>query len=200
MSEKLIQVKTNKTKKGLSREELEKLEKSELVDMIIRLEAYNKQLKNILGKKINPDHEDNQMQATKKNFDFSKFQKRHILLKFLYLGWNYDGYVVQDHTIETIEHHLFTALIKLCFIESRETSNYNRCGRTDKGVSAFEQVISIDIRSRIPVADQLTQDGVDGELQYCTLLNKVLPKNIRAISWQPLITPTFSARFDSTLR
>lgn len=31
----------------------------------------------------------------------------------------------------------------------RETSCYHRCGRTDKGVSAFGQVISIDLRSNL---------------------------------------------------
>ena len=31
-------------------------------------------------------------------------------------------------------------------IESRQISNYHRCGRTDRGVSAFSQVISLDLR------------------------------------------------------
>lgn len=92
--------------------------------------------------------------------------------------------------------HLFRALQKVCLIESRETSNYNRCGRTDRGVSAFSQVISIDIRSRFPFKDQLTEESINGELNYCNLLNKVLPKEIRAIAWMPLITSNFSARFD----
>lgn len=199
-----VKIKLNKPKKNLTADELDQLPKSELIEMIIRLEAYNKQLKNILDKKINSqtDSDDKlqQIATTKKNFDFSKFTKRHVMLKFLYLGWTYEGYVVQDHTINTIEHHLFNALIRLCLIESRDTSNYNRCGRTDKGVSAFEQTISIDLRSRVAVADQLTGDGVKTELNYCSLLNKVLPKNIRAVAWCPLITPTFSARFDCQAR
>lgn len=169
----------------------------------IRLEAYNKQLKHILDKKINSQsqHDDKPVEPTKKkNFDFSKFTKRHVMLKFLYLGWDYEGYVVQDHTINTIEHHLFTALIRLCLIESRETSNYNRCGRTDKGVSAFEQTVSIDLRSRVAVSDQMTSEAIKTELNYCSLLNKVLPRNIRAIAWCPLTTPTYSARFDCQAR
>ena len=32
-------------------------------------------------------------------------------------------------------------------IESRESSNYHRCGRTDRGVSSYGQVISIDLRT-----------------------------------------------------
>lgn len=47
---------------------------------------------------------------------------------------------MQEDTTQTIENHLFHALTKSCLIESRETSQYHRCGRTDKGVSAFGQV------------------------------------------------------------
>lgn len=91
---------------------------------------------------------------------YSRSHKRHILLKFYYLGWDYQGFTDQEHTSNTIgngirallfeisllyrlsfvEHHLFKSLIKVCLIEARETSNYHRCGRTDKGVSAFSQV------------------------------------------------------------
>ena len=35
------------------------------------------------------------------------------------------------------------------FTSHRETSNYHRCGRTDKGVSALGQVISLDLRSNL---------------------------------------------------
>lgn len=63
-------------------------------------------------------------------------------------------------------------------------------------MSAFEQVISIDIRSKIEPELQLTAAGVEDEINYCELLNRVLPKKIRAVSWQPLVTPNYSARFD----
>lgn len=62
------------------------------------------------------------------------------MLKFYYLGWDYQGYVKQEDTVNTIEEHLFQALIKTCLIKDRESSNYHRCGRTDKGVSSFSQV------------------------------------------------------------
>lgn len=168
----------------------------DLVAIIVKLEAYNKQLKNILEKKINPKSIGEPRKKEQRVFDFSKTFKRHIMIKFLYLGWDMEGYVVQEHTIDTIEHHLFEALHKVCFIENRETSNYNRCGRTDKGVSAFEQVISLDVRSKIKPEEQLTEGYFNNEIKYCLLLNKVLPKNIRAISWMPLITENYSARFD----
>lgn len=186
----------NKSKRNLSREELENLPKDELVTIIIKIEAHNKQLKNILEKKSNPVQNECKRKRTDRSLDFTKFHKRHVLLKFCYLGWDYDGYVIQENTNETIEFYLFHALLKICLIENRESSNYNRCGRTDKGVSAFEQVVSIDLRSTVSPENQLTQAGINEEINYCLLINKVLPKHIRAISWRPLITPTFSARFD----
>lgn len=186
----------NKSKRNLTREELENLPKDELATIVIKLEAHNKQLKNILEKKTNPVQNECKRKRSDRSLDFTKFHKRHVLLKFCYLGWDYDGYVIQENTNETIEFYLFNALLKICLIENRESSNYNRCGRTDKGVSAFEQVVSLDLRSTVSPENQLTEAGIKEEINYCLLINKVLPNNIRAISWRPLITPTFSARFD----
>ena len=62
----------------------------------------------------------------KKKQVFEKYHKRHVLLRFSYLGWNYERYVVQDHTIETIEHYLFKALNKVCLIKSREKLNLKK--------------------------------------------------------------------------
>lgn len=194
-------MKVNKAKKNLKREELQALDKEELIELIVKLEAHRTQLSNIIQKRINPSNnsEVSGRKGTSRKFDFNRSFKRHILLKFCYLGWDYQGYVTQEDTIETIEHNIFQALNKVCLIQSRETSNYNRCGRTDKGVSAFEQVISIDVRSKLRPEEQLTQAGIAEEINYCNLLNKVLPKRIRAISWMPK-SPTFSARFDCTSR
>jgi tRNA pseudouridine(38-40) synthase len=66
---------------------------------------------------------------------------RHVALKILYLGWDYQGFAVQEDTNETIEAHMFKALTLTTLIEERQKSNYHRCGRTDKGVSSFCQVI-----------------------------------------------------------
>lgn len=122
--------------------------------------------------------------------------KRHILLKFYYLGWDYHGFTIQENNDNTIEHHLFTALLKSCCIESRESANYHRCGRTDKGVSAFYQVISLDIRSKLKPENQ---DKLSDELPYCKILNRLLPANIRCIAWCP-VPSNFSARFDCKYR
>lgn len=76
----------------------------------------------------------------KRAFDFSAHGRRHVALRIAYLGWGYQGFASQENTNNTIEEKLFEALTKTRLVESRQTSNYHRCGRTDKGVSAFGQV------------------------------------------------------------
>lgn len=129
-----------------------------------------------------------------RKFHFKTSHKRHILLKFYYLGWDYQGFTSQEHTTQTIEHHLFKALTKTCLIETRETSNYHRCGRTDKGVSAFSQVISIDVRSKFAPEKQLDADSLQNEMNYCEALNRVLPANIKCLAWAPCENAAYSAR------
>lgn len=80
-------------------------------------------------------------------FDFSIYGRRHVALKIGYLGWEYQGFASQENTNNTIEEKLFEALSKTRLVESRQTSNYHRCGRTDKGVSAFGQVRAITVRA-----------------------------------------------------
>lgn len=204
-----MDISVNKKPKNISREYLETLEKSELIDKIIQLQAHNFQLKNILQKKLDSEFGDEthaqeqsieNLKNSKRKFDFNKSPKRHVLLKFLYFGWNYHGLACQEDSNKTIEYHVFKSLIRTCLIESRETSNYHRCGRTDKEVSAFCQVISIDLRSKFEENQQLTEEGIHTEIDYVGLLNKVLPKNIQCISWMPLLSKVYSARFDCCKR
>ncbi len=74
-------------------------------------------------------------------FDFSVHPRRHVALRLAYLGWQYQGFAVQENTDNTVEARLFEALLKTKLIQDRQTSIYHRCGRTDKGVSAFSQVL-----------------------------------------------------------
>jgi tRNA pseudouridine38/39 synthase len=76
----------------------------------------------------------------KRVFDFSAHGRRHVALRIAYLGWGYQGFASQENTNNPIEEKLFEALTKTRLVENRQTSNYHRCGRTDKGVSAFGQV------------------------------------------------------------
>uniref|UniRef100_A0A1I8AYJ0 tRNA pseudouridine synthase n=1 Tax=Meloidogyne hapla TaxID=6305 RepID=A0A1I8AYJ0_MELHA len=71
-------------------------------------------------------------------FDFSKYPKRRIAIMFLYLGWDFDGLVRQENTLNTVEQTLFDALIRTRLIESADNCEWTRCGRTDKGVSEMK--------------------------------------------------------------
>ncbi|NXF40512.1 PUS3 synthase, partial [Nyctibius bracteatus] len=143
-------------------------------------------------------------------FDFGAYGRRHVALKIAYLGWGYQGFASQENTSNTIEEKLFEALKKTRLVDDRQSSNYHRCGRTDKGVSAFGQVISLDLRSNLSEGKQLNGHSGDSggksegeeeeeELRYTHILNRVLPPDIRALAWAP-VEPDFSARFSCLKR
>ncbi|EDV55563.1 tRNA pseudouridine(38/39) synthase [Drosophila erecta] len=211
----------NKRLKGMPREALEKLTQTELIDKVVQLEAYNFQLRNLLQKKLTEqdnleeysavfgnEAKDGVTQVAKssskvqkqRKFDWSSAHKRHVLLKITYFGWDYQGFACQEDSNDTIESNLFRALSRTCLIDSRANSNYHRCGRTDKEVSAFCQVISIDLRSKHSPEFQLDPTALSTEIDYCGLLNRVLPKNIQCVAWMPLRSPVYSARFDCVSR
>lgn len=121
--------------------------KEELIEKVKQLERHVVQLKNVIAK--SQTDSGGKAQRKQRPFDFTKYNTRHVALKIAYLGWDYQGFAVQEDTEKTIEAVLFDALMKTRLIESRATSNYHRCGRTDKGVSAFSQVISIDLRTKL---------------------------------------------------
>uniref|UniRef100_A0A3B5R8T6 Pseudouridylate synthase 3 n=1 Tax=Xiphophorus maculatus TaxID=8083 RepID=A0A3B5R8T6_XIPMA len=131
-------------------------------------------------------------------------------LKLAYLGWAYQGFAVQDNTDNTVEARLFEALLKTRLIQDRQSSNYHRCGRTDKGVSAFSQVITIDLRSSqfcgglgVTLPENLDlgtkSKASTSELPYVKMLNRVLPQDIRILDWAAA-EQGFSARFDCQSR
>ncbi|KAK4542022.1 hypothetical protein LTR36_007222 [Oleoguttula mirabilis] len=110
-----------------------------------------------------------------KPFDPSRYNFRFIALKFAYLGGNYNGF--EHHTnnttpLPTIEEELWKALRKtrLIFPEFRagqgeeevcwDGVEYSKCGRTDRGVSAFGQVVGVRVRSSRPKATAEDTNGV----------------------------------------
>lgn len=48
-----------------------------------------------------------------------RYNTRHVALKVAYLGWDYQGFVVQEDTERTIEAALFDALLRTRLVESR---------------------------------------------------------------------------------
>ncbi|XP_069179897.1 tRNA pseudouridine(38/39) synthase isoform X2 [Procambarus clarkii] len=204
---------TSLTKRG-KHVAVECLTRQELETKIKQLEAHNTQLRNLLTKSqdalsLKKKGGTEKRAKKERHFDFTRHSKRHVLLKFAYLGWDYQGFAVQEDTQQTIENQLFSALLKTRMIESRETSNYHRCGRTDKGVSAFDQVISITLRSKLKsgvgiICSENTDMASskydeESEINYVQLLNKVLPHEIRMLAWCP-VPLGYSARFDCSHR
>ncbi|KAK1772385.1 pseudouridylate synthase [Phialemonium atrogriseum] len=155
---------------------------------------------------------DGKKQKKKRKLDPSKYSTRLIALKIAYLGKNYNGFEYQTSaSVPTIEEELWKALTKSCLISPDKPDEvdfgpweYSKCGRTDRGVSAFGQVIGIRVRSNRPLPrddgdaaddDKPAWDPVADEIAYCRILNRLLPADIRAVAWCPNLPPGFSARF-----
>ncbi|KAI6123055.1 pseudouridine synthase [Pisolithus croceorrhizus] len=165
-------------------------------------------------------------------FHFDRHPRRKIAVKFCYSGWEYNGLAFQsDPTpLPTVEEVLFRAFAKARLVDpdaGLDGCGWERCGRTDVGVSAAGQVVSLWVRSafqgldaqappRPELADapvQLTQVLPEAagrecapvtprparppqrELQYVSILNRILPPTIRVLAWSP-VSPSFSARFN----
>ncbi|EIF45229.1 putative trna pseudouridine synthase [Brettanomyces bruxellensis AWRI1499] len=139
-----------------------------------------------------------------RGIDFSKYETRHIALKFSYLGWDYQGLALQGLPTDrpTVEEVIIKALQQVRLVQSANPADFlfSRCGRTDRGVSAMNQVISLRVRSRL-TKEQLKDPANDNlELDYIKMLNHVLPADIRfhAICVRP--PKGFDARFSCQWR
>ncbi|KAL5478859.1 DEG1 [Sanghuangporus weigelae] len=89
-----------------------------------------------------------------RKFDISSYPRRKIALKFCYSGWEYNGLVFQsDKTrLPTVEGTLYNALSECKLIDGAagpQACGWERCGRTDVGVSSAAQVVSLWVRSNI---------------------------------------------------
>lgn len=98
-------------------------------------------------------------------FDFAAHPKRKIALKFCYQGQHYSGMEFQPvpTQLPTVEGTLFSALAYARLIDpdaGLEGCGWERCGRTDKGVSAAQQVVSLWVRSAIGEKNLPAKEGV----------------------------------------
>ena len=173
---------------------------------------------------------------TDRKLDPSKYATRLVALKLAYLGARYGGFEFQaSSNLPTVEEELWKALVKACLISPDDPAEvrledprweYSKCGRTDRGVSAFGQVVSIRLRSNRPLPaeeegeareSQASQgpetgskarrarpgdekprvfDDVADEIHYPKVLNRILPRDIRVLAWCPALPEGFSARHD----
>lgn len=120
--------------------------------------------------------------STPKTYDWSKVSFTQFLIKFSYVGTKYCGVAYQDEDTPTVEREIFRALELTKMIKSRMECNWSRCGRTDAGVHAAGNYLSISLRTDPPI-------------DHIKVMNKVLPKDIRFLALREVNTD-FSARFD----
>ncbi|CAG8956986.1 hypothetical protein HYFRA_00012465 [Hymenoscyphus fraxineus] len=158
-----------------------------LIERVTQLEKELKSKNQSLlppGKENAPEKKSWKKPRTERVFDPAKYNTRLIALKLAYLGKKYHGFEHhpgQDKSMPTIEEELWKALNKARLIFPQAThpldpgvvnwegTEYSKCGRTDKGVSAFGQVIGIRVRSNRPLVKRKenvereidVEDGVD---------------------------------------
>ena len=188
--------------------DLESLSREELIARVKSLEIHVQQLRNVIAKNDKSALPTARLKQKERKFDFNKHKRRHILLQVSYFGWDYAGFATQEEAGRTIESELFAALLQTKLVEDRSGANYHRCGRTDRGVSGTGQVISLDVRTNLLEGEGVyTQDGYTGsgggkekEIDFCSVLNRNLPEDIRVTAWAPAPSLQFSARFDCEAR
>lgn len=139
-----------------------------------------------------------------KDFDYLT---RKVVIKFSYLGYNYSGLAYQaDTDVETVEETIFRVLKQKKFIKDYDPKtlaklNFSRCGRTDKGVSAMNQVISLDLRSCLKTQEEIdNRDNDVKEINYIKALNGSLPNDIWLHSVSLNCDSSFDARFSCAYR
>lgn len=113
-----------------------------------------------------------------REFDVASYPSAHVALRVMYAGWQYHGFAQQGAEtsgVATVEGALFAALRRTKLIghdSTWEDVEYTRCGRTDAGVSALGQVVSLRLRSKRGVGaeegireagDEETNANTDGD-------------------------------------
>ena len=97
-----------------------------------------------------------------KKFEFARHSRRKIALKFCYSGWEYGGlaYQMGPTPLLAVENVLFDALAKARLVDMDagfDGCGWEKCGRTDRGVSAAGQVVSLWVRSALPSQEEEEQ-------------------------------------------
>ncbi|KAK5579123.1 hypothetical protein RB653_008802 [Dictyostelium firmibasis] len=132
---------------------LSTLSKDDLINLIVEEnEKKLQQSKNVFknnGVENTEGKKKKKCRNKQSNINFDKCHRRHVAFKLSYVGWPFFGFAAQDCSEETIENYLIKAFLKTSLISDIKTANYFKSGRTDKGVSAYGQVISLYVRSNL---------------------------------------------------
>ena len=234
-------------------QELHKMSQEQLINKVLHFQDMYRQATN---KMLSAPTRLSRMKTKlkKKKFlpviDFKKCNYRRVALKFFYLGWDLNGLQACRNVDDTVEELLCCAIRQCHLAAEDDPLRMTRCGRTDKGVSAFQQVVTVRLRSRLSfgpgigkwvdpskltVDDRVLQDVAtssdsdetdrcivvnsqfehqggdtmeigdenvvhsslqndESEFDYVSMLNRLLPHEIRILAWLPVVDETFSAR------
>lgn len=111
----------------------------------------------------------------------------HVLFEIAYFGEGYRGMAIQiaDGKVDlpTVESVIIKALIKAKLIDSYDSCNFNRAGRTDKNVNARSNYISLTVK----------KTKSNQYYDYVKILNSMMPISIRVLSAYE-VPPWFNAR------
>lgn len=139
-------------------------------------------------KRVSEDNEDSVAKKPKTDDfikDERKYPKRKVVLLIAYSGKGYYGMQRNPGNTQfrTIEDDLVTALVKAECIPQEHSDDmkkmsFQRCARTDKGVSAAGQVVSLKVRL------------VDGIIEK---INEYLPPQIRVLGIKR-VTQSFNSK------
>ena len=125
------------------------------------------------GAEAGPDAPQPRGRPTDRKLDPSKYSTRLVALKLAYLGGRYGGFEFQaSSNVPTVEEELWKALVRACLITPEDPAEvrledprweYSKCGRTDRGVSAFGQVVGIRLRSNRPLPEEEKEKEEEGK-------------------------------------
>ncbi|XBW38286.1 hypothetical protein QEN19_003875 [Hanseniaspora menglaensis] len=145
---------------------------------------------------------------TKSELKPFSYLRRKVTLKFSYLGYNYCGlaYQTTDSPLPTVEETIFKSMVRVRLLDTYDPEtlvklNFSRCGRTDRGVSAMNQVMCLDLRSKFNSQEEIdNRDNDNAEINYIKLLNSALPEDIWIHSVSLNCSSEFDARFSCKYR
>nr|ODN89350.1 tRNA pseudouridine(38-40) synthase [Cryptococcus depauperatus CBS 7855] len=119
-----------------------------------------------------------------------RLPKKRCAVLIGYCGTGYQGMQIQDHTERTIEGEIFSALVKAGAVSSDNAVDARkvdiaRAARTDAGVHAAGNAISIKIITHPPLPEQ--------HKTLASYVNSFLPPQIRMWGWVRTVK-SFNAR------
>ncbi len=212
-----------------TREELAKLSKDELVDLVMRTRGAGSSsaVATAAAAPAGVESAGKRRRGAARPFDMSRYAQRYVALRVAYVGTRYNGFAYQVDDQQTVEGALLSALQRTRLVVDRESCRWSCGGRTDKGVSALGQVVALKVRSNMPrghaPADGDGDAGGGGsgggegggaeggggvseggakpwsEIDYVGVINRCLPDDIRVLGWAP-VRDDFSARFSADCR